>query len=56
VLETDANGNPLLELDKSDPMRTHTSDALGYYIAHEFPMMGRVGEMPYSLLGGAVFR
>jgi hypothetical protein len=41
--QTDANGNPLIELDKSDPMRTHTSDALGYYIASAFPMQGKVG-------------
>ncbi|MGI8959281.1 MAG: terminase large subunit domain-containing protein [Bryobacteraceae bacterium] len=54
--KTDWNGNSLLHLDKSDPMRTHVSDALGYYIAQEFPMRGRVGEMPYSLLRGAVFR
>jgi hypothetical protein len=53
--KTDANGNPLLELDKSDPMRTHTSDALGYYIAQEFPMRGSVGPKPYSLFGGGVF-
>jgi hypothetical protein len=41
--KTDANGNPLLELDKSDPMRTHSSDALGYYIARAFPMQPKVG-------------
>src|SRR5690348_14092479 len=44
--KTDANGNPLIELDKSDPMRTHTSDALGYYIAEAFPMRPRVGYRP----------
>ena len=44
--KTDANGNPLIELDKSDPMRTHTSDALGYYIAHAFPMRPSVGYRP----------
>jgi len=44
--KTDANGNPLFELDKSDPMRTHTSDALGYYIAHAFPMRPSVGHRP----------
>jgi Terminase large subunit, T4likevirus-type, N-terminal len=44
--KTDANGNPLIELDKSDPMRTHTSDALGYYIAHAFPMRPSVGHRP----------
>ena len=44
--KTDANGNPLVELDKSDPMRTHTSDALGYYIASAFPMQAKVGYQP----------
>ncbi len=36
--KTDSNGNPLNEIDKSDPARTHTSDALGYMIAAQFPM------------------
>ena len=31
----DANGNILAHIDKSDPMRTHVSDALGYHIAAE---------------------
>jgi hypothetical protein len=47
--KTDANGNPLVELDKSDRMRTHTSDALGYYVVHEFPMQASVGGRPYWL-------
>jgi hypothetical protein len=47
--KTDANGNPLLELDKSDRMRTHASDALGYYIASEFPMQARIGPQPFWL-------
>jgi terminase large subunit-like protein len=54
--KTDANGNPLLELDKSDPMRTHTSDALGYCIAREFPMRAPVGWKPFSIYGGLVSR
>src|SRR3954454_4393943 len=29
----DANGNILPQIDKSDPMRTHVSDALGYKLA-----------------------
>lgn len=41
--KTDANGNSLVELDKSDPMRTHASDALGYYVASEFPMKASIG-------------
>lgn len=34
--KTDPNGNLLSEIDKSDPARTHVSDALGYMIAKEF--------------------
>ena len=41
---TDANGNSLSEIDKSDPKRTHLSDALGYMIEKEFPMKPRAGE------------
>jgi len=43
--KTDPHGNPLVELDKSDPMRTHVSDAVGYLIAREFPMRPVRGEM-----------
>jgi len=42
--KADPHGNPLAALDKSDPMRTHVSDALGYYVAREFPMRGLHGE------------
>jgi hypothetical protein len=42
--KTDPHGNPLVELDKSDPMRTHVSDALGYLVAREFPMRAQRGE------------
>ena len=42
--KADPHGNPLAELDKSDPMRTHVSDAVGYWIAREFPMRARRGE------------
>ena len=31
------------ELDKSDRMRTHVSDALGYYLAQAFAMRGTIG-------------
>jgi len=41
--KTDANGNALAEIDKSDPARTHVSDALGYMIAKEFPMQATCG-------------
>jgi hypothetical protein len=36
--KTDPTGNLLSEIDKSDPARTHVSDALGYLIAKEFPI------------------
>lgn len=42
--KSDAAGNVLADLDKSDPLRTHLSDALGYYVAREFPMKRRAGE------------
>ena len=41
--KTDANGNAFNEIDKSDPVRTHTSDALGYMIAKEFSMWASGG-------------
>ena len=46
--KTDVNGNALTDIDKSDPMRSHVSDALGYMIAQEFSMRGKFGEMPFS--------
>jgi phage terminase large subunit len=46
--KTDAKGNMSPDIDKSDPQRTHLSDALGYMIAQEFGMHGRYGEMPGS--------
>ena len=39
----DGNGNMLHEIDKSDPARTHVSDALGYMISREFGMRPAVG-------------
>jgi hypothetical protein len=42
---TDAHGNMLPDLDKTDPERTHVSDALGYMIAYEFGMRGKFGEI-----------
>jgi hypothetical protein len=44
--KTDSNGNTLQEIDKSDPARSHLSDALGYFISKEFGMRGQFGEMP----------
>lgn len=43
--KADTHGNILSELDKRDPLRTHTSDALGYYVARAFPMRAKRGEM-----------
>lgn len=43
--KADAHGNPITELSKSDPMRSHCSDALSYYCVREFPMRDRRGEM-----------
>ena len=39
----DNAGNPMGDLDKSDPQRTHTSDALSYCVAREFDLRGTVG-------------
>jgi hypothetical protein len=44
--KADPHGNALAELDKSDPMRTHVSDALGYFVSREFPMRAQRGEQP----------
>ena len=45
--KTDADGVSTFELDKrSDPRRTHLSDALGYMIHAEFGMRAKAGEMP----------
>ena len=48
----DGNGNLLADIDKSDPMRTHVSDALGYRIAYEseFAQQGA-----YAILHGLPF-
>lgn len=40
----DAAGRVTSELDKSDRLRTHASDALGYYVAKAFPMRHKMGE------------
>ena len=42
----DPSGNSLGDLDKSDPARTHVSDALGYMVAREFSMRSKGGPMP----------
>lgn len=42
--KTDSDKNALIQLDKSDPARTHVSDALGYMISREFGMRPVFGE------------
>ena len=42
--KADPHRNQLADLDKSDPLRTHTSDATGHFIAHEFPQQALGGE------------
>jgi hypothetical protein len=49
--KTDAHGNSSAELDKSNPARTHVSDALGYYVAQEFPMRSARGERSGPMVG-----
>ncbi len=48
--KSDPHGNTLADLDKSDPKRTHASDAVGYYVAREFPMRPVRGEMGESAI------
>jgi hypothetical protein len=48
--KSDANGNWVGDLDKSDAMRTHASDALGYMIEKEFPMIAPGGARSQVLL------
>jgi hypothetical protein len=43
--KSDPHGNTLADLDKSDSKLTHISDALGYYVAREFPMRPVRGEI-----------
>lgn len=42
--QQDDLGQPTTELDKSDRMRTHTSDALGYFLTQAFPLGPKIGE------------
>jgi hypothetical protein len=39
----DSSGRPTSDVDKSDRARTHSSDALGYYVAQAFPLRRSVG-------------
>jgi hypothetical protein len=38
----DSNKNTLGELDKSNPLLTHISDACGYWVATELPLANKV--------------
>ena len=40
---THSNGQISCDINKSDPGRTHTSDALGYYVAQAFPLKPMIG-------------
>jgi len=44
VWKTNPSGNTLSELNNRDRMRTHLSDALGYYVHRQFPMRAAMGE------------
>ena len=44
--KADPDGNMIADIDKSDPERTHTSDALGYMISRKFGMHPKGGFMP----------
>jgi len=46
----DAAGNPTSELDKSDPQRTHVSDALSYLVAQEW------GLRPQAVAGPGILQ
>ncbi len=46
----DGNGNLMGAIDKSDPARTHVSDALGYKLAYESDLVQKVSFMRQSLL------
>jgi hypothetical protein len=46
LVPTGSRSNTLPEIDKSDPARSHLSDAPGYFIAREFAMRGKFGEQP----------
>jgi hypothetical protein len=43
IWEVEPNGQSGSSIKKSDPTRTHMSDALGYYIAQAFPLRPLIG-------------
>ncbi len=48
--KVDMSGNTIPELDKTDPMRTHVSDALGYYVWYEFRPLAAIGEKQQRII------
>lgn len=42
----DTSGNSTGQIDKSDPDRTHSSDAFGYFIEKEFGLKSQAGAQP----------
>ena len=44
--KSDSTGTAFAEMDKSDRTRTHSSDALGYFIAQAFPLLPLAGHQP----------
>ncbi len=48
--KVDAHGNTYPQIDKTDPNRTHVSDALGYYIHEQHGFRGRFGAVRESLV------
>jgi hypothetical protein len=44
--QLDSTGAVTSEINKSDKNRTHTSDALGYFIYQAFPLNAKIGEKP----------
>ena len=46
----DVAGNTMNELDKSNPQRSHSSDALQYLVAGELAMKSQVGWQPGRIL------
>ena len=44
----DRNGNIMGDIDKSDPMRTHISDALGYCVAYESDLVEKGGVLRHG--------
>ena len=39
----DGNGNTMAQIEKSDPMRTHISDSVGYALAYESELVQKGG-------------